>query len=201
MHAVGVVSRYMHNPSADHLGAVKQILHYVARTTNFELQYEHVDEFKLCGFTDRDWGGCVDDRKSTSGWVFTLGSAAIAWRSKKHDITALSSTEAEYISTTSVACQAVWLRRLLEDLNLKQCEPTVILCDNKSAISIVKNLAMHGRTKHIDTRFHFIRGLVVEGEIQLFHCGTNDQTADILTKALSTQKHECFHAALGVRSL
>ena len=76
----------------------------------------------------------------------------------------------------------------------------MIWCDNKSAISIAKNPAMHRRTKHIDTRFHFIRGLVAEGEIQLVHCGTNDQIADIMTKALFTQKHNVFRAALGVKS-
>ena len=200
VHAIGVVSRYMHNPSAHHLGAVKRILHYVAGTINFGLQYEHVNQFRLCGCPNSDWEGYVDNRKSTSGWMFTLGSAAIAWSSKKQDITALSSTEAEYISATLAVCQVVWLKRLLEGLNLKQCDPTVILRDNKSAISIVKNPAMHRRTKHIDTRFHFIRGLVAEGEIHLIHCGTNDQTTDILTKALSTQKHERFRAALGVRS-
>lgn len=91
-----------------------------------------------------------------SGWVFNLGSAAVSWSSKKKDITALSSTEAENISATSVACQAIWIRRLLEDLKENQLEATVIYCDNKSAIAIAKNPALHGRTKHIDTRFHFI---------------------------------------------
>lgn len=145
-------------------------------------------------------GGSIDDRKSTTGWVFNLGSAAVAWCSKKQNITALSSTEAEYISATSAACQAMWMRRLLEDMNEKQLEPTVIFCDNKSAIAIAKNPAMHGRTKHIDTRYHFIRGLIADESLILLHCCTNEQVADVLTKALPIQKHIFLTEQLGVKS-
>ncbi|XP_039119918.1 uncharacterized mitochondrial protein AtMg00810-like, partial [Dioscorea cayenensis subsp. rotundata] len=118
--AVGVVSRFMQAPTTHHLGAVKRILHYVAGTVSYGLHFSHNNNFKLIGYTDSDWGGSPDDRKSTSGWVISLGSAAIAWSSKKQLITALSSTEAEYISVTSAACEAVRLRRLLEELNEKQ---------------------------------------------------------------------------------
>lgn len=84
-------------------------------------------------------------------------------------------------------------------MNEKQLEPTVIYCDNKSAIAIAKNPAMHGRTKHIDTRFHFIRGLIADEEIKLLHCSTNEQVADVLTKALSVKKHVHFTEQLGVK--
>ncbi|XP_057249768.1 secreted RxLR effector protein 161-like [Beta vulgaris subsp. vulgaris] len=117
---VSVVSRFMHNPTSHHLGAVKRILRYVAGTTDFGIWYSKLSDFKLFGFTDSDWAGCIDDRKSTSGYVFTLGSGVISWSSKKQETVALSSTEAEYTAITSAACQAIWLRRLLADLSHAQ---------------------------------------------------------------------------------
>lgn len=106
--------------------------------------------------------------------MFHLGSGAIAWSSKKQDVTALSSTEAEYITASSATCQALWMQKLLEDMNERQSESTVIYCDNKLAIAIAKNPTLHVRTKHIDTRFYFIRGLISEGVIKLVYCGTNE---------------------------
>ncbi|XP_039117464.1 secreted RxLR effector protein 161-like [Dioscorea cayenensis subsp. rotundata] len=119
MFAVSMVARFMHSPSVHHLGAVKRILSYVKGTIGFGIHYKKGENFKLLGYSDNDWGGSQDDRKSTSGWVFSLGSGVIAWCSKKQSITALSSTEAEYISLTAATCEVVWLRRLLEDLNEK----------------------------------------------------------------------------------
>ena len=143
----------------------------------------------MVGYTDSDWAGCLEDRKSTSGYMFSLGSGAVCWSSKKQAVTALSSSEAEYTAATSSACQAVWLRRILADINQEHEEPTVIYCDNKAAIAMTKNPAYHGRTKHVDIRVHFIRDLVVEGKVVLQYCNTNEQVADVLTKALSRDKH------------
>ncbi|XP_049410533.1 uncharacterized mitochondrial protein AtMg00810-like [Solanum stenotomum] len=118
-YSVGVVSRFMSNPSKHHFGAAKRILHYVAGTLEYGISYSQVSNFRLLGFTDSDWGGSVDDRKSTSGNVFSLGSGAITWSSKKQVTTTLSSSEAEYIAATASACQCIWLRRILVDLNQK----------------------------------------------------------------------------------
>lgn len=107
IHVVGVVSRLIQAPIAHHLGAIKQILHYILGTLSFGFHYIHNNQFKLVGFTDSDLGGSPDDRKSTSAWVFSLGLAITVWNSKKQHITALSSNVAEYISTTSAACEAV----------------------------------------------------------------------------------------------
>ena len=196
--AVGVISRFMHCPSKQHLGAAKRLLRYIARTYDFGIWYGHVQEFKLVGYTDSDWAGCLEDRKSTSGYMFSLGSGAVCWSSKKQAVTALSSSEAEYTAATSSACQAVWLRRILADINQEHEEPTVIYCDNKAAIAMTKNPAYHGRTKHVDIRVHFIRDLVVEGKVVLQYCNTNEQVADVLTKALSRDKHVYFKSKLGV---
>ena len=140
----------------------------------------------------------MDDRRSTSGHNFSFGSGAISWSSKKQETIALSSSEAEYIAATSAACQAVWLRRVLVDLGQEQVAATKIYCDNKGTIAMTKNPAFHSRTKHIETRHHFIRRLVANGEIELEFCGTNDQVADLFTKSLSQQKHVYFRQQLGI---
>lgn len=124
------------------------------------------------------------DRKSTSGYVYSLGSGVISWSSKKQEVVALSSSEAEYVAATSAACQAVWLRRILADFLEKQVSSTDILCDNEATIKMTKNPAFHSRTKHIVIRYHFIRDLVAREEIFLKHCGTKEQVANVLTKPL-----------------
>lgn len=199
-HSVSVVSRFMHSPSMHHLGAAKRILRYVAGTPDYGVWYSSVDNFKLQGFTDSDFAGSVDDRKSTSGQVFFLGSGAVSWSSKKQDTVALSSSEAEYIAATSSACQATWLRKILADFGQNQIGATDIYCDNKSAIAMSRNPAFHSRTKHIDVRYHFIRDLIMKGEVQLKHVGTSQQVADIMTKSLTQGKHEYFRLKLGVTS-
>ncbi|KAK4401740.1 Retrovirus-related Pol polyprotein from transposon TNT 1-94 [Sesamum angolense] len=104
-----------------------------------------------------DWAGSVDDMKSTSGYTFSLGSGIFTWASKKQAIVAQSSAEAEYIAAAATSNQAIWLRRILEDMGEKQEEPTTIYCDNKSAIAITKNPVQHNRTKHIDIKYHSLR--------------------------------------------
>eukprot|EP00253_Pinus_taeda_P023555 PITA_23555 len=131
-----------------------------------------------------DWDGSVDDRKSTSGYVFHMGSGAISWASRKQSIVALSISEAEYVAATVAVCQAIWMRRMLRSLCQEQTKGTVIFCDNGSAIALSKNYVFHKRTKHIDRKFHYIRELVNNGEMVLKHCRTQEQVADILTKPL-----------------
>ncbi|XP_038697950.1 secreted RxLR effector protein 161-like [Tripterygium wilfordii] len=105
--SVGVVSRFMHSPSKHHLGAAKRVLKYIAGTVEYGIWYSKVSNFKLIGFTDSDWAGYLDDRKSTSRIIFNLGSRAISWSSKKQEVVALSTAESEYIATSSSTCQAI----------------------------------------------------------------------------------------------
>eukprot|EP00253_Pinus_taeda_P018240 PITA_18240 len=118
--------------------------------------------------------------------------------SKKQSIVALSTAEAEYVAATAAACQAVWMRRMLRSLGQEQEKATVIFCDNSSAIALSKNSVFHKRTKHIDTRFHYIRELVNNGEIVLEHCRTQEQVADILTKPLDQKGFEFLRKCLGM---
>ncbi|KAG6397726.1 hypothetical protein SASPL_143896 [Salvia splendens] len=138
---------------------------------------------------DSDWAGDNDDRKSTSGYVFYMGDTAFTWMSKKQPIVTLSTCEAEYVAATFSVCHAVWLRSLLAELGWSQKEPTTICVDNKSAIALSKNPVFHNRSKHIDTRYHYIRECVANQEIQVEYVKSQDQVADIFTKPL---KHEDF---------
>eukprot|EP00253_Pinus_taeda_P034533 PITA_34533 len=181
MHVVSLISKFMERPKETHWQATKRILRYVNGTKGFGILYSSSESFKLTSYTDSDWSRSVDDRKITSGYVFHMRSGAISWASKKQRVVSLSTAEAEYVAATSVACQVVWLRRVLIDLCHEQENGTTIYCDNSSAITLSKNSVFHKRTKHIDTKFHFIHELVNNGEIVLQHCRTENQLADILT--------------------
>ena len=158
------------------------------------------EQSELIGFTDSDYAGDQDDRKSTSGYAFMFGSAAISWSSKKQPIVTLSSTEAEFVAATSCACQAIWLRRILKELHFKQPGATKIFCDNNSTIKLSKNPVLHGRSKHIDVKFYFLRDLNTIGAIDVMHCRSEDQVADIFTKALKMESFVKLRKLLGVRT-
>lgn len=195
---VGILSRFINKPSKHHFGVGKCILRYLARSLQHRLLYTYTIECKLGGYTDSDWDGSIEDFKSTSGMVFSIGSAFVSWNSMKQEITALSTTEAKYIVATTVACQCVWLRSFIADCGQAQKSASIIWCDNQSIITIAKNLTLHGRTKHIDLRYYFIWDLVVDEIVLLNCCITNKQHVDIITNALPTQKHEHLRASLGI---
>ncbi|XP_047257522.1 secreted RxLR effector protein 161-like [Capsicum annuum] len=159
--------KYKHCPTKQHFGAAKKVLRYVAGTVDFGIWYSKVVDFIFIGYSDSDWAGSIDNRKSTSENVFSLGSGAISWSLKKQDVVALSSSEAKYVAVTSTACQVIWLRRLLIEIFYRQKDATKIFCDNKATIAMTKNLAFHSRPKHIDIRYHFIRDLIAKGDIEL----------------------------------
>ncbi|GKU96667.1 hypothetical protein SLEP1_g9878 [Rubroshorea leprosula] len=186
--ATSVLSRFMQSPSKTHYGAARRILRYLKGTISFGILYAKNDQFNLFGYSNSDWAGCVDDRRSTSGYAFFLGSDAISWSSKKQASIALSSSEAEHISLIAAACQATWTRRILEDMKQLQVQPTKIFCDNQSTIAMKKNPVFHSRTRHIETRHHFIRELVASGGVEVVHCNSKDQVADIFTKPLPLDK-------------
>jgi len=129
--------------------------------------------------------------------MFSFGSGAVSWSSKKQPTVALSSTEAEYGSVTITACEVIWLQKLLSDLGQSVNAPIVIYCDNMSTI-LIANPVYHARTKHIEVHYHFIRKKVLAKEIDLIHVNTKDQVANIFTKAFSTYKLKKFRKMLGV---
>ena len=133
--------------------------------------------------------------------MFLLAGGAISWSSKKQSSVALSSTEAEYIAGAHAAKELVWLRRLLNELGLRTDAATILLMDNQSAMAIARNPEFHDRTKHIDVRYHFLRLKVENEELDPTYIPTEEQIADVLTKALCREKHEKFSEGMGIRRL
>ena len=129
-----------------------------------------------------------------------LGTGAVSWSSKKQQIVSLSTTEAEFIAATTCACQAIQLRRILEELQFKQVEATTVFCDNNLAIKLSKNPVLHRRSKHIDVKYYFLGDLSNDGTIKLVHCRSEDQVADIQTKPLKLATFVKLHGLLGVCS-
>lgn len=148
-YAVSVVSRFASNPTPEHHSAVEDIFRYLRSTIHYELTFSGYLT-PLHGYTDSDWAGDTDTRRSTSGYTFNLGSGAIIWSSKRQLTVALSTCEAELMGQTQACKEAVWLRRLLEQLGERQAQATVIFGDNVGAIALAKNPQAHyARTKHI----------------------------------------------------
>lgn len=198
MFAVNLVSRYMEHPTEQHLLSAKRILRYVKGTSEFGIQYSRKGGKEMLGYADSDYAGDLDDRKSTSGYVFVMSGGAVSWTSKKQPIVTLSTTEAEFVAAAYSACQAVWLRNILEEIGVEQKEGTVLYCDNSSTIKLSKNPVLHGRSKHIHVRFHFLRELVNNGVIKLEYCPTQEQVSDIMTKAVKLEVFERLRMSLGV---
>ncbi|KAL6145529.1 hypothetical protein ACLB2K_056215 [Fragaria x ananassa] len=198
MYAASFMPRFMHNPTKIHYGAARRILRYIQGIMDFGILYERNVEPKLFGFCDSDWGGRVDDLKFT-GYTFTLGTGVFSWASKKQKSVALSTAEAEYIFASIATSQAIWLKRVIEDFGEKQASATTILSDNKSAIVMSKNPMYHSRAKHIALKFHYIRDAVEENEIDLVYCNTDNQVADIFTKALPRERFEYLIGLQGVQ--
>ncbi|KAI3739706.1 hypothetical protein L2E82_30117 [Cichorium intybus] len=200
-YSVGVVSRFMESPKESHLKAVKHILRYIKGTVDYGLVYKKGGDRKLVGFSDSSYGTDLDDRKGTTGTVFYFSGKIISWSSQKQQTVALSSCEAEFMATTEAACQALWLRSLLKDLTGWKEEIVKLYVDNRSAIALMQNPVFHGRSKHIDTRFNFIRGCVERNEIYVEHISGDEQRADPLTKALPRVKFLEMRNLLGVEKL
>jgi hypothetical protein len=194
--AVGVCARYQADPKMSHLTQVKRILKYVNGTSDYGILYAHDENSKLIGYCDTDWAGSADDRKSMSGGCFFLGNNLISWFSKKQNSVALSTAEAEYIAAGSSCSQLVWMKQMLKEYNVEY-DVLTLYCDNLSAINISKNPIQHSRTKHIDIRHHFIRDLVEENIVTLKHVATEEQIADIFTKALDAKQFEKLRGKLG----
>ncbi|KAM2778784.1 hypothetical protein COP1_014123 [Malus domestica] len=198
LYVVGLVSRYMENPTTTHLKTAKRILRYLKGTVNFGLFYSSSDNYKLAGYSDSDWAGDSGDRKNTTGFVFFMGDTAFTWMSKKQPIVTLSTCEAEYVAATACVCHAIWLRNLLKELSMPQEEPTEIYVDNKSAIALAKNPVFHDRSKHIDTRYHYIRECIARKDVQVEYVKSQDQIADIFTKPLKQEDFIRLRNSIGV---
>ena len=136
------------------------------------------------GYSDLNWANCLDMHRSISGYCYSLGSGLISWNAKKQKTMATSSCKAEYVAALELTKEAIWIHSLLEGINFKQVEPTTINCDNNSAINLSEDSSLHSCIKHINIRYHFIQEWVQSNKKNVSYINTNDNIADVFTKAL-----------------
>jgi hypothetical protein len=199
-HSVGEVSRFNQNPGKEHWAAVKRILRYLKGTSQLGILYEYNSqkENEFCGYSDADWGGDIDGRRSTSGYLFQYSNGPISWKSQKQRTVALSSTEAEYIALTETVKECIWLRSLFTFLGLDMKDASTINEDNQSCMKLAKNAIFHKRTKHIEIQYHFTREVMERKEATLVYCPTKEMVADMLTKYLPLQQFNYLRNKAGM---
>lgn len=191
----------MHRPSTTHWTAVKRILRYLKGTISCGLHIRKDHHFILHGFSDADWAGNPDDRRSVSGFALFLGSNLLSWSSKKQRTVARSSTESKYKSLANATAELIWIQSLLSELGVPHRCPPILWCDNLSAIYLTENPIFHARTKHIEIDYHFVRERVSRNQLLVRFIGTEDQIADILTKGMSSSRFQWLRSKLNVRNL
>ena len=199
-YAVNTLARFSSKPNRSHWIAAKRVLRYLRGTANYGIAFTKSESGECLGYSDVDWAGDQEDRRSTSGYLFQMSGGPVSWKSRKQESVALSTAEAEYIALSSAAQETVWLRRLITELGNEPEEPTTLMEDNQSAIAMAKNPQFHSRAKHIDIR-HFIREKVNGGDIKLVYCPTSEMVADMLTKGLNQHWLKNLMDLAGVRSL
>lgn len=198
-YVVGVIRRFMSRHVHEHWQAVKWVLRYARGTVDTKLSFKSKGDFVVRGYCDSDYAGDLVGRKSTTGMVFTVGGNPVSWRSSLQKVVALSSTEAEYIVLSEAVKEGVWLKRFAEELGFPQ-DSVEVLCDSQSAITLSKNAVFHKRTKHVATKYHFIRDLINVGEVQVLKIATANNPADIFTKVLPVYKlHEALKMLRGTK--
>jgi hypothetical protein len=216
------LSKYLEHPDDKHVVAAKRVLRYLQGTKNYVLVMDGTKSLQPVGFADADYANDLETRRSMTGYYIEMCGAAISWKSKLQNQTALSTTEAEYYAAASCCQDICWIQECLTEIgfDFKQIEmvsdrdsheliqthpmevlqePMVIKEDNQACIAISKNPEKHSRTKHIEVKYHFIRDLVSTNRVKLQYCSTEDQHADILTKPLSEPKFAYHRKALGLQ--
>ncbi|KAI3509338.1 hypothetical protein L1887_24546 [Cichorium endivia] len=179
---VNKVCQYLSKPTNVHWEAVKRILRYVKGTLSTGLHFRKSNSTLLSVFTDADWAGCLDYRRSTGGFAVFLGPNLVSWSSRKQPTVSRSSTEAEYKALANGTAEVSWIQSLLKELGIRQGRAPVLWCDNLGATYLTANPVFHARTKHIEVDFHFVREKVAMGALDVRFISSNDQVADGLTK-------------------
>ena len=195
-YAVGNLSRFLNNPGEPMWRSGKRTLRFLSGTRTAGPTYQVTGNNEIIAFCDSDWGNNPDDRRSVSGHVLLLANAAISWKSRVQQTVALSSVEAEYLALSDCVKEVIWARSFMTELGFPPKNPTKIYIDNTGAEALAKNPVNHQRTKHIDIRHHFIRQHVDDKTIQLVHIASEENVADILTKALPYQSFLKHHEGL-----
>jgi len=196
--AVSTLAQFSVKPSSKHLAAAKRVLRYLKGTLDAGIVYSPpAGEFTA--YSDADWAGDLDSRRSRTGYVVMMNNGSIAWRSTLQQTVALSTTESEYMALTEATKEVQWMRGFLKELHYGDHElPTTLSTDNQGALALANNPVNHSRTKHIDIRHHYVREAIADKSVWIQHVPTEMMTADSLTKALSRQKHDRCAQLMGM---
>jgi hypothetical protein len=197
-HAMGVVRRYMNNPGKEHWEEVKWILKNLRDNATHALCFGGSNTI-LQGYVDLDITGDKDSRRSTAGYVFTVGGTIVSWISKLQKVVSLSTIEAEYVAATEASKERIWLQRFMEELGKKQ-ENNMLYYDSESSIHIKNNSAFHSNTKHIQIKYHFIRSVLEDGHLELEKIHTNQNPKDMLTKEVTRDKMNSCSVSIGLQA-
>lgn len=189
----------MHAPTDIHWIAVKRILRYVRFTTDLGLKIQKSSSTLVSAFSDANWAGSIDDRRSTGGFAVFFGANLISWSAWKQPTVSRSSTEAEYKSLANATAETMWVQSLLAELGIKLEQVPCLWCDNLEATYISANPVFHSRAKHIEIDFHFVRERVANKELQVRFIASGDQIADGFTKSLASRKFEEFKRNLNLQ--
>ena len=183
--AVSKISQFMDKPTKVHWDAAMMVLRYLKSSPGKGLLFKRNPSLDVVAYTDADYAGSVEDRKSTSGFCVFVGGNLVTWRSKKQTVVARSSAESEYRAMAQTAAEIMWVKSVLTELQEKVSLPMLMMCDNRAATYIANNPVFHERTKHIEVDCHYVRDLVQAGYICTDHVSSEDQVADVFTKALA----------------
>ncbi|GJV16172.1 putative ribonuclease H-like domain-containing protein [Tanacetum coccineum] len=197
MFAVCACARFQVSPKTSHLLAVKRIFRYLKGKPSLGLWYSKDSPLELVAYTDSDYAGATQDRKSTTGGCQFLGNRLISWQCKKQTVVATSTTEAEYVAAASCCGQVLWIQNQLLDYGYNFMD-TVIYIDNTSTICIIENPVQHSKTKHIEIRHHFIRDCNAKKLIQMAKIDTQHNVADLLTKGFDAGRFQYLVSSIGM---
>ena len=184
--AVSQCARFMANPGPQHVQAAKQVLRYLKGTKHKRLTFRRQTgklANTMISYADADHAACLETRRSVTGYIIMLNGAAVSWQSKRQQVTALSTAEAEYYAASICACEIIYLRRILEDMGFAQAGPTTMWEDNAACIHMSETSVQYNKARHIDTRVYRLREIVKDGDTKLYKIKSADQTADSLTKS------------------
>jgi len=196
--AVNKVCQFLHKPTTVHWTTVKRIMRSVKRTLALGLKLRRSSSTLVSAFSDADWAGCVDDRRSTDGFAVFFGPNLVSWSARKQLTVSRSNTEAEYKALANATAEMMWIQRLLTELGVPHVKAARLWCDNIGAKYLSANPVFHARTKHIEIDFHFVRERVAQKLLDIRFISTSDQVADGFTKPITAAKLQGFRYNLNL---
>jgi chaperone required for assembly of F1-ATPase len=198
-----MLGRYQSDPGLDHWRAAKKVMRYLQGTKDYMLMYRRTDNLEVIGYSDSDFAGCIDSRKSTSGYIFLMASGVVSWRSAKQTLTATSTMEAEFVSCFEATSHGVWLKSFISGLRIMDSisRPLRMYCNNSAAVFMAKNNKSGSRSKHIDIKYLAIRERIKEKKVVIEHVSTELMIADPLTKGMPPLKFKDHVAKMGLGSI